>query len=118
MQNLNQWLGRYGEDQALEYLRGLGYEILERNWRGKQGEIDLVAKDRGRFVFVEVKTRSGTRFGHPFESITGEKLARMRRVALEWCETNQIPKVKIRLDAISVLVHAGRVSVEHLKQVF
>jgi putative endonuclease len=118
MESANQWLGRYGEDRALDYLRGIGYEIIERNWRGAQGEIDLVAKDGDRLVFVEVKTRSGTGFGHPLEAITSDKLARMRRLVNEWCQVRGVSSIKVRTDALAVIVKGGRVSFEHLKQVF
>ena len=112
-----QLLGRYGEDRASDYLQGLGYSILERNWRCRIGEIDIIARDRDRFVFVEVKTRSADGFGHPFESITEAKAARLRRLVAAWCESRQVSGIKVRLDAISVLVRAGRVNIEHLKQV-
>ena len=114
----NQQLGRYGEDRAADYLCGLGYTILHRNWRGPSGEIDLIANDRGRFVFVEVKTRNGQGYGHPFEAITQEKVSRMRRLVAQWCETQQLAGARVRLDAVAVLVSGGRVNIEHLKQVY
>jgi putative endonuclease len=116
--NLRQNLGRYGEDRAAIYLQDRGYEIIDRNWRSRSGEIDLVARDRDRLVFVEVKTRNGSGYGHPFESITKDKVARMRRLVADWCQAKEVSGVKVRLDAISVLVSGGRVSIEHLKQVF
>ncbi len=116
--NLKQDLGRYGEDRAASYLQERGYEIIDRNWRSSVGEIDLVAKDKDRLVFVEVKTRSGSGFGHPFEAITANKVARMRRLVADWCIARQVSGAKVRLDAIAVLVTAGRVHIEHLKEVF
>lgn len=116
--NLKQHLGRYGEDRAASYLQERGYEIIDRNWRSQVGEIDIVAKDKDRLVFVEVKTRSGSGFGHPFEAITANKVARMRRLVADWCIVKQVSSVKVRLDAIAVMVTAGRVHIEHLKEVF
>lgn len=116
--NSRQSLGRYGEDRAAIYLQDRGYVIIERNWRSRSGEIDLVARDRDRLVFVEVKTRNGSGYGHPFEAITKDKVARMRRVVAEWCQLKEVSGVKVRLDAISVLISGGRISIEHLKQVF
>ena len=113
-----QILGKYGEDLAAKYLIDRGYEIIQRNWRCSIGEIDLVAFHHGRYVFVEVKTRNGTGFGHPFEAITSNKVARMRKLVAQWCITNEKARVKVRLDAIAVLIVSGRVAVEHLKQVF
>lgn len=113
-----QVLGKYGEDLAAQYLNDRGYKIVDRNWRCTIGEIDLVALHHGRYVFVEVKTRSGTGYGHPFEAITANKVSRMRKLVAEWCITNQKSGVNVRLDAIAVLITGGRVAVEHLKQVF
>lgn len=113
-----QILGKYGEDVAAQYLTDRGYEILARNWRCSLGEIDLIAKDKSRFVFVEVKTRNGTGFGHPFEAITSVKISRMRKLVAQWCIQNEKAGSQVRMDAISVLVRSGRVAVEHLKQVF
>jgi putative endonuclease len=111
-------LGIYGERLAADYLSSLGYEILERNWRCGIGEIDLIARDKDRWVFVEVKTRNGSGFGAPFEAITHEKMARLRRLVGEWCRLRQVAGVQVRIDAVSVLVDRGRVELEHLKQVF
>ena len=116
--NLRQDIGRYGENRAADYLQDRGYEIIDRNWRSREGEIDLVARERDFIVFIEVKTRNGAGFGHPFEAITKDKVARMRRLATDWCSSKQITGLKVRLDAVSVLISGGRVSIEHLKEVF
>jgi len=112
-----QWLGRYGEDRACEYLVGNGYEILDRNWRFSEGELDIVCAFQQTLVFVEVKTRTSLAFGSPFEAVTGQKLARIRRLAANWCSQKQVSNSQVRFDAIGVLVHAGKVKIEHLKQV-
>ncbi len=117
LMNQRQVLGRYGEARAAVYLEDQGYQIVERNWRCRDGEIDLIATLESQFVFVEVKTRKGSGFGHPFEAITVEKMARMRLLAAQWCRAHQVNPIKIRLDAISVLISGGRISIEHLKQV-
>jgi putative endonuclease len=116
--NLRKDLGRYGEDRAAIYLQDRGYEIIDRNWRSRSGEIDLIARDNDRLIFVEVKTRNGAGYGHPFEAITPSKVARMRRLVADWCSAKQLSGVKVRLDAISVLITGGRVFIEHLKEVF
>ena len=117
MTDARQWLGRYGEDRACEYLVGQGYQILDRNWRFREGELDIVCTHRGTLVFVEVKTRTSLATGGPFESITKTKLARIRRLAASWCANRQVAKSQVRFDAIGVLVRGGRVTIEHLKQV-
>jgi putative endonuclease len=113
----NQWLGRYGEDRACEYIERLGYQLVERNFRCKDGELDIIAQDGKTIVFIEVKTRSSAIAGHPFEAITLQKQARIRRLAAEWCARYQVSQVQVRIDAIAVLLRAGRVAIEHLKQV-
>jgi putative endonuclease len=113
-----QFIGKYGEDLSAKYLQDRGYQIIERNWRCNFGEIDLIAKDNNRIVFVEVKTRNGSGYGHPFEAITALKVSRMRKLAAQWCAENKSAGSKVRMDAIAVLIHNGKVAIEHLKQVF
>lgn len=76
-----QQVGREGEQAAAAYLESLGYRILARNVRYRAGEIDLVATENGFLVFVEVKTRRGSRFGSPAEAVTAEKQRRLVRLA-------------------------------------
>lgn len=116
--NEKQKLGRYGEERAFQYLKDRGYVFLDRNWRCAHGEIDLVMRDGNRLVFIEVKTRNGNGFGHPFEAITPNKIVRMRKLVAEWCLNARISSANVRLDAVAVLVRDGRVAIEHLKQVF
>lgn len=111
-------LGARGEQLATDHLTGAGLEILDRNWRCSQGELDIVARERDELVFVEVKTRSSVLFGHPFESITATKLARLRRLAAAWCEDHPGAGSAVRIDAIAVIVPTrGAVEVEHLKRI-
>jgi putative endonuclease len=112
-------LGRRGENLAADHLLASGFEIIERNWRCSQGEIDIVATNDSEIVFVEVKTRSSLAFGHPLEAITVAKLARMRRVAAAWCEAHPGNHSAIRLDAIAIIAPMhGLVEIEHLERVF
>ncbi|HOT33940.1 MAG TPA: YraN family protein, partial [Rhodoglobus sp.] len=112
-------LGRRGEEIAARYLASRGLAIVERNWRCPQGEIDLIARDGGELVFVEVKTRSSVAYGHPLESITPVKLARLRRLAAAWCDAHPGGHDTIRIDAIAVIApRVGDVEVEHLERVF
>lgn len=77
-------LGRAGEDRAARHLRSLGYSIVDRNWRCRVGEIDIVAVSPRELLVVEVKTRRGEDFGHPFEAIDAHKRARLWRLAMAW----------------------------------
>ncbi len=112
-------LGKRGEALAADHLTANGLEIVDRNWRCGQGEIDLVARDGDELVFVEVKTRSSVAFGHPLEAITVHKLARLRRLAAAWCEAHPGSHDRIRIDAIAIVAPTtGPVDLEHLKRVF
>jgi len=80
-----QLIGALGEDFVAKYLVGKNYEILDRNWRIREGEIDLVAmSEHGIVVFIEVKTRTSIAFGHPLEAITRDKAYRLQKLALAW----------------------------------
>lgn len=112
-------LGRRGEAIAARHLEACGLTIVDRNWRCPQGEIDLVVRDGDELVFVEVKTRSSVAFGHPLESITAAKLARLRRLAAAWCEAHPGGHDRIRIDAVAVIAPPGLTAeVEHLERVF
>lgn len=108
-------LGRQGESVAARWLVRQGYTVLQRNWRCAAGELDLIARHGGTTVFVEVKTRSSIAYGHPFEAITRDKAARLRRLAVEWCRANGPVPGETRIDAIAVLDAWGATpSIEHL----
>jgi putative endonuclease len=112
-------LGRRGEQVAADYFAGAGLEVVDRNWRCPQGEIDLVVREGDELVFVEVKTRSGLGYGHPLEAITAQKLARLRRLAGAWCEAHPGHVDRIRIDAVAVIApRSGGVQLEHLRRVF
>lgn len=98
-------LGRFGEDLAAEHLEGLGWRILNRNWRTRYGELDLIAADGTTLVIVEVKTRASHVYADPVAAITVAKLRRMRLLCRQWLAA-QPPGSPwwetIRFDAISI----------------
>lgn len=98
-------LGRAGEDRAARYFSQEGYSVVARNWRGTAGEIDLVAVDADHVVVVEVKTRRGEGFGHPFEAIDARKRARLWRLATAWIAANRdlVQHRRLRIDAVAVI---------------
>lgn len=109
-------LGRYGERLAAQVLADAGMVVVDRNWHCDEGEIDLVARDGTELVVCEVKTRRGTGYGHPFEAIDDEKIARMMRLAHRWIEAHGVRPSGIRLDAVAVLrSRRGPAEVEHLR---
>ncbi|MGX5696084.1 YraN family protein [Agromyces soli] len=103
----NAQLGRHGEELAVRHLEAAGMRVLARNWRCPLGEIDIVARDGGQTVIVEVKTRTSDDFGHPFEAITPAKLRRLWRLALAWCEQTDASPAGLRVDAVAVLAPNG-----------
>jgi putative endonuclease len=108
-------VGRYGEDLAARHARALGWTVLDRNWRCRQGELDLVALDGRELVVVEVKTRRSDRFGHPSQAVTPVKLARLRRLAALWLAAHEVHPASIRIDVVAILVPGrGAPVVEHL----
>lgn len=112
-------LGRRGESLAAEYLAGTGLVVLSRNWRCREGEVDLVATDGQCLVVCEVKTRSGTGYGEPSEGVTPAKAARIRRVTAEWLRVHRVGWCEVRFDLVAVLCpQGGPTTVEHLKGAF
>ncbi|GAA2013289.1 YraN family protein [Microbacterium ulmi] len=111
-------LGRAGEDRAVRYLESLGYEILDRNWRARDGELDVVAASHGELVVVEVKTRRTDGFGHPFEAIDSRKLRRLWRLAIAWIAAHpqQVQGRRLRIDAIGLIgADPASAPIEHLE---
>jgi putative endonuclease len=96
-------LGEYGEQLAARYLQDRGLEVLDRNWRCGQGEVDLVARDGDCLVFCEVKTRRTERFGAPVEAVTRRKAARLRRLAAAWLQEHEVRGGRVRIDVIGIL---------------
>lgn len=116
-------LGATGERLAAEHLVRLGYEIVERNYRTRWGELDIVARDGATLAFCEVKTRrSGGSAGGPFDAVGRGKRARVRRMAASWLtERRDRPYAgSIRFDAIGVIIDGSGqlVSLEHLEGAF
>lgn len=111
-------LGRHGEQLAATYLAAAGIDVIDRNWRCPEGEIDLVGIDHGTLVIVEVKTRSSLDYGHPLEAITPEKLARLYLLAGKWRKAQGRQYASFRVDAVSVVDDgAGSPVIEHLREV-
>ncbi|MCC9145713.1 MULTISPECIES: YraN family protein [unclassified Arthrobacter] len=109
-------LGNRGEELAAQYLTEAGLSIIDRNWRCPEGEIDLVAVDGATLVVVEVKTRSSVNFGHPFEAIGEDKLARLYLLAGAWARAHSRYFTHRRVDAVAVLDDGTNPPVvEHLR---
>jgi len=111
----NQHTGAFGEEVVAAYLIEHNAEVVERNWRIREGEIDIIALlPSGVFAFVEVKTRSSLAFGHPFEAINRHKAHRMQRLALAWLATHGCLGCDYQIDVAAVLIgNNGAHSIEY-----
>lgn len=96
-------LGADGETQAAAWYEAHGYVVVARNWRCRDGELDLVVR-RGRLLaFVEVKSRSTTRFGTPAEAVTPDKQRRLRRLAMRYLSDTGTTAAELRFDVVAIL---------------
>jgi putative endonuclease len=111
--------GRDAEGLAAAYLEGRGFRILDRNVRTFAGELDLVAEHAGTLVFVEVRSRSGDRFGSALESVDGRKRARLTRAALAYAVRHRRSEARMRFDVIGVEWRGdGEARVDHVENAF
>jgi putative endonuclease len=114
----NQILGRQGEELAAALLEAAGLVIVARNVRTRHGEIDIVARDGRILVFIEVKTRSSTRFGTGAEAIDPRKQARMRRLASSYLGRT-LDRTPLRFDVVDVLMaFDGTSRINHIRGAF
>lgn len=95
-------LGANGEEIAVRFLKNRGYRILERNYRTRLGEIDIIAEQGRDLVFIEVKTRSATRYGSPLESVTVPKQRKLSRVAQEYVSKRDCRNRSARFDVVGI----------------
>jgi putative endonuclease len=98
-----QALGARGEERAAAWYEANGYEVVARNWRCREGEIDVVARRDGTTVFCEVKTRTSSRFGVPAEAVGWEKQRRLRRLAARYLAQPGARSTQVRFDVASIL---------------
>ncbi|RLC92632.1 MAG: YraN family protein [Chloroflexi bacterium] len=104
-------LGALGEKKAAEYLKKKGYRIRETNFRCREGEIDIIAQDKDYLVFVEVRTRTGSDFGTPEESVTAAKKDKLVSLALAYLQTHHNVPALWRFDVVAIEATTdGRIS--------
>jgi putative endonuclease len=96
-------VGQNGEDAAADWYVRAGYEILDRNWRVRDGELDLVVRNADTIAFCEVKTRRGDAFGLPAEAVTMRKQLRIRKLARRWLAEHESSAANLRFDVAAVL---------------
>ncbi len=120
--NRTQKIGQMGEEKACRYLKRRRFEILERNYRAKSGEIDIIARDGDELVFVEVKTRSGQQFGLPSDAVNYKKQRHMIDTAQYYIHQKRLYDLPARFDVIEIMVTQNGIfssaKVNHIKNAF
>ena len=110
-------LGKLGEELAVQFLVDKGYEILEKNWRNKHKEIDIIAKDGSELVIVEVKTRESDDHGEPDLAVTYQKQARLIYAANAYIFSHNMD-INTRFDIISIIFKDGKPAIDHIEDAF
>ena len=114
----NQSFGVWGEDLVAEWYVKRGYDIVERNWRCRQGEIDIIASRDSVLVICEVKTRATADFGSPALAVDANKQQRLRRLAAHWLSENPTTRASVRFDVAAVVGPKEDVSLEVIESAF
>lgn len=109
--NFKKERGKQGEEIAAQYLKEKGYQILERNFYAKRGEIDIIAKEKQEIVFVEVKTRSNHQYGNPAEAVNLHKIHHIYDTAKYYIYRKKLENIPTRFDVIEI-------DINFLKQIY
>ena len=112
-----QLLGKQGEDFATQYLKNKNYEIIERNFKCKQGEIDIIAKNKDEYVFIEVKTRQNFKYGIPCEAVDERKQKHIWNAIKYYIYHHKLENKYIRIDVIEVYKNKNKFYLNHIKQI-
>jgi putative endonuclease len=110
--------GKIGEDFAVRRLRKKGYRLIERNYRTRFGEIDIIAQHQKTIVFIEVKTRSSRKFGPPQAAVTPGKQRKLSKVALAYLQATGQLEAKARFDVVAIRAQDAKPSIEIFQNAF
>jgi len=105
-------LGKIGEDLALDFLKSHNFSVLEKNFRSRLGEIDIIAQKDRSLYFIEVKTRSNTNYGKPFESVDKRKVYHIKKAAQFYLLKNKSPDYKLKVAVFSILIEDGKTDIK------
>jgi putative endonuclease len=111
-------LGQKGEEIALRFLKKNGYRIIERNYTCKLGEVDIIAREKDTFAFIEVKTRRSTTFGPPQLAVNQKKQGQLSRAALYFLKEKNLEEAKARFDVVAILLGAKGEEIELIRDAF
>ncbi len=115
---MNHETGKSGEQLALDYMIRQGYQLVNRNYRCKIGEIDLILMKGNTLIFMEVKTRSSLKYGLPRESVTIAKQRTISRTALQYIQRYKIKNLNFRFDVVEIYRNLNAVKVVHIPNAF
>ena len=110
-------LGKKGEELAVEFLQNNGYEILDKNWRFKKAEIDIIALKKDVLAVVEVKTRSSSYFGNPQDFVNQKKIKLLVEAINEYVISKNLD-VEVRFDIVAIIKNNQNFEIEHLEDAF
>ncbi len=110
-------LGKKGEDISVAYLQKNGYKILERNWRYKKAEVDIIARKNNVLAIVEVKTRSSNYLGNPQDFVSRKKIKLLVEAVNEYVTSRDLD-IEVRFDIIAIIKNQKKLEVEHLEDAF
>ncbi len=110
-------IGKIGEDLASKYLEAAGYTIIERNFMARQGEIDIIAKDKKELVFIEVKTRTSDIYGKPVEAVNTQKQKHLLNTIKYYLYSKHLENEFVRIDVIEVYFNNDTYKINHIKQI-
>ena len=97
--------GKFGESVAALYLEKQGYQVIEKNFRCRLGEVDIICKKNNQIVFVEVKTRTSDQYGAPSEAVTKDKVGKIRKVAALYMMSEKITNYQVKFDVMEILLN-------------
>jgi len=114
-----QRLGLWGENFCIKWLRKRNYKIIQHRFTCREGEIDIIAKDKNQIVFIEVKTRTNQKFGLPEESVTKSKLERFEKTIWHWLEENDLQNADFRIDILALQINRNlkSIKIEYFKNI-
>ena len=118
MADTRKQFGKRGEELAVSFLRKKGYKVIELNFRSRTGEIDIIARHKGRIVFVEVKTRRSGRYGDPKFAVTAQKKRKISMVALEYLKKHHTLQTPARFDVVAIQSSKAEVTVDIIPNAF
>ena len=113
----NQELGKEGEDLAIQYLRGEGFKPLERNFRTRFGEIDIVATKGKEYFFIEVKTRESDEYGQAIESLPFYRVERLKKMALYYATQKELGEKRFHLSLLGIDTLAGEPNITFIQDI-